>query len=673
MEDRFSQIGIKHMAELTHTNMPTPENFTNPWSEFMTCYEPYTIIYLESWTVKHFLKHILPKLTVPVILITGDGDTSNPEIDIQKYRQYLPEPGTKNPVIAHWFAQHCRPDAAKHKWITCIPLGINQWLQTREKFQLYAQTYGHLMNPMEGGAPAWKPQENSVLVSFGITKKKAFRKPVWDYYCGDGFKSTGGSASCFFKAVDKDYTFFDVFDAIRNARFVVSPPGEAIDCYRTYEALLLGSYPIVKTSVLDPIFEDLPVLIVKDLTKVTAKLLEDTYNDFRRRTWKFEKLYHSYWQNLIWKKRVELGGPSHFIKYHSKLELPHVPIPKPNSFIPGTCASKTKHYYPTTIPKPKDLAYTDRISQIGMKRLGELTYRNMPSPEEFDNALDDFLDCLHPYTTIYVDAWRTLDFAEKILPNLKVPVIVISGDGDSSNPYFGIRTFLKSLPGKPKRPPMIAHWFAQHCRPDAAEWDWITCIPLGVNQWIKARQNVHEYAQTYGHVMNRVEGGIPEWKPFENSVLVNFRNKTNSVEREKAWSYFCGEEFVKNGGSAHCFYKRVSTDFTFRDIFDIIRKARFVVSPPGAAIDCYRTYEALLLGSYPIVKTSQLDPIFVDLPVLIVDDFTHVTGQLLEETYHKFRSRDWNFEKLYHTYWQTVIWNKRVELGGPEFRLEYKK
>ncbi|KAJ3255345.1 hypothetical protein HK103_006368, partial [Boothiomyces macroporosus] len=233
MEDRFSQIGIKHMAELTHTNMPTPENFTNPWSEFMTCYEPYTIIYLESWTVKHFLKHILPKLTVPVILITGDGDTSNPEIDIQKYRQYLPEPGTKNPVIAHWFAQHCRPDAAKHKWITCIPLGINQWLQTREKFQLYAQTYGHLMNPMEGGAPAWKPQENSVLVSFGITKKKAFRKPVWDYYCGDGFKSTGGSASCFFKAVDKDYTFFDVFDAIRNARFVVSPPGEAIDCYRT--------------------------------------------------------------------------------------------------------------------------------------------------------------------------------------------------------------------------------------------------------------------------------------------------------------------------------------------------------------------------------------------------------------------------------------------------------
>ncbi|KAJ3274265.1 hypothetical protein HDV01_003338, partial [Terramyces sp. JEL0728] len=586
---------------------------------------------------------------------------------------YLPEPGVRKPIIAHWFAQHCRPDAAKYDWITCIPLGINQWLQTRETLHSYAQTYGHLMNPMEGGIPEWKPQENSVLVSFGITKKKVFRKPVWDYFCGEGFKNTGGSASCFFKAVDKDYTFFDVFDAIRKSRWVVSPPGEAIDCYRTYEALLLGSFPIVQSTVLDPIFQDLPVLIVKDLTKVTAKLLEEKYYEFRGKQWKFEKLYHSYWQNLIWQKRIELGGPGYYIKYHSKLESPATPVQKPNAYIEGTCATKTSHFYPTTIPKPKDLAFTDRISQIGMKRFGELTYRNMPVPEKFDNALEDFLDCLHPYTTIYVDSWRTLEFAQKIMPKLKVPVIVISGDGDSSNPYFGIRTFLKKLPGKPKRPPMIAHWFAQHCRPDAAEWDWITCIPLGVNQWIKARERVHEYAQTYGPVMNRIEGGTSPWKPFENSVVVNFRNSTNSKEREKAWSYFCGEEFAKSGGSSYCFYKRVSTDFTFRDIFDIIRKARFVVSPPGAAIDCYRTYEALFLGTYPIVKSSQLDPIFKDLPVLVVDDFTHVTGQLLEETYHKFRSMDWNYEKLYHTYWQTVIWNKRVELGGPSFRLNYKK
>ncbi|KAJ3268030.1 hypothetical protein HDV01_003519, partial [Terramyces sp. JEL0728] len=284
MEDRFSQIGIKFMAELTHTNMPTPEKFYNPWKEFMNCYEPYTIIYLEAWQ-QQYLKFLLPKLTVPVILITGDGDTSNPGIDIQRFKKYLPEPGVRKPIIAHWFAQHCRPDAAKYDWITCIPLGINQWLQTREKFQLYAQTYGHLMNPMEGGIPEWKPQENSVLVSFGITKKKVFRKPVWDYFCGEGFKNTGGSASCFFKAVDKDYTFFDVFDAIRKSRWVVSPPGEAIDCYRTYEALLLGSFPIVQSTVLDLIFQDLPVLIVKDLTKVTAKLLEEKYYEFRGKQW----------------------------------------------------------------------------------------------------------------------------------------------------------------------------------------------------------------------------------------------------------------------------------------------------------------------------------------------------------------------------------------------------
>ena len=71
--------------------------------------------------------------------------------------------------------------------------------------------------------------------------------------------------------------------------------GVGLDCYRTYEALYLGSYPIVKTSTLDPIFKNLPVLIVNEWTDLTEVLLKDTYTRFERQTFDYSTLYVDYW------------------------------------------------------------------------------------------------------------------------------------------------------------------------------------------------------------------------------------------------------------------------------------------------------------------------------------------------------------------------------------------
>ncbi|KAJ3307921.1 hypothetical protein HDV04_002299, partial [Boothiomyces sp. JEL0838] len=492
---------------------------------------------------------------------------------------------------------------------------------------------------MEGGAPAWKPQENSVLVSFGITKKKAFRKPVWDYYCGDGFKSTGGSASCFFKAVDKDYTFFDVFDAIRNARFVVSPPGEAIDCYRTYEALLLGSYPIVKTSVLDPIFEDLPVLIVKDLTKVTALLLEETYINFRKRKWKFEKLYHSYWQSLIWEKRIELGGPGYYIKYKSELEPPKIPLPKSNSFVAGTCGKKADHYFSNELSDPKEIQASDRLSLVGFQHLGELYYGSDQNSLDF-TLVEEFLECLHPYTTIFVETLSTKHFISKVYPKITVPVILISGGGIESNPNFDLDSLLDTIHGKKKKDdskvrdiPNIAHWYLTNCIPESIDYPWMSCIPIGLKVEDETDKNIHNFIQGHREEVIKAEGGKPMWKGHEISVLVNF--KKEGPKKVDAWEYFCGLDFKLTGGSPNCFYKEYDESFTSEQLYNIVSKSRFVVCPREDGYDSQRIYEALLLGSFPIVESSPLDSIYLDLPVLIVDKFKHVTAELLEITYRK--------------------------------------
>jgi hypothetical protein len=61
----------------------------------------------------------------------------------------------------------------------------------------------------------------------------------------------------------------------------------------------------------------------------------------------------------------------------------------------------------------------------------------------------------------------------------------------------------------------------------------------------------------------------------------------------------------------------------------------FVISPYGNGLDCHRTWEALLLGCFVIVKKGPLDPLYAGLPVVIVSNWSDVTHELLNSTYEE--------------------------------------
>jgi hypothetical protein len=81
----------------------------------------------------------------------------------------------------------------------------------------------------------------------------------------------------------------------------------------------------------------------------------------------------------------------------------------------------------------------------------------------------------------------------------------------------------------------------------------------------------------------------------------------------------------------------------------------FVVSPFGNGMDCHRTWEALLLGCIPIVRSSGMDPMFEGLPVLIVDNWSEVTSELLDDTVAQFKNMNFNYDKLKLQYWTDKI------------------
>ena len=81
--------------------------------------------------------------------------------------------------------------------------------------------------------------------------------------------------------------------------FVVSPEGNGLDCYRTWEALYLGCIPVVKSNSLNQLYENLPVVIVDDWHQVTREFLQEQLDVIKNKKYEQEKLSIYYWFGRI--------------------------------------------------------------------------------------------------------------------------------------------------------------------------------------------------------------------------------------------------------------------------------------------------------------------------------------------------------------------------------------
>jgi hypothetical protein len=86
-------------------------------------------------------------------------------------------------------------------------------------------------------------------------------------------------------------------------------------------------------------------------------------------------------------------------------------------------------------------------------------------------------------------------------------------------------------------------------------------------------------------------------------------------------------------------------------------KYAFVLSPYGQGMDCHRTWEALILGSIPIIKSKEFVTLFEGLPVLFVNDWKDINQDLLDDIIEKFKHMTFNYDKLTLEYWKTVVFD----------------
>ena len=121
-------------------------------------------------------------------------------------------------------------------------------------------------------------------------------------------------------------------------------------------------------------------------------------------------------------------------------------------------------------------------------------------------------------------------------------------------------------------------------------------------------------------------------------VYMNFDPNTNHLRRE--WfNYLKNKSFVEK--------EMIGNGKDYQNYISKLISYEFVVSPPGNGIDCHRNWECLYLGAIPIIQKSNFsNQMFSDMPVLLVDSYTDINEDLLNN-YRK----SGNLDKIYQDYW----------------------
>jgi hypothetical protein len=259
------------------------------------------IIFINALVLDEFLDRFWKEIQeqdLRIVLVTYQHARTVP-VSTCAYRKWAYKSLLESPSLIHWFTNNC--DLPEHPKLTPVPIGLNY-------ITLAVRDRNVWMEP-----PATVSEQEAVLSSI-ISEMPAFSDRKAKCYSTfhlllhqNAFKDEENERLRAIKMIPEDLMFYEPGRVMRRKswinqaayKFVISPRGTGLDCYRTWEALILGCMPILKKSVLDPLFDGLPVILVDDWSDITAELLAEKAEQYESTKWSWEKLTTQYWIDLF--------------------------------------------------------------------------------------------------------------------------------------------------------------------------------------------------------------------------------------------------------------------------------------------------------------------------------------------------------------------------------------
>jgi len=225
----------------------------SPESTDVSRIKPGDSVYVCCHFIPTFAKHILPHIPCPFVLVSGDGRLNVPFdvfFDEEDFQRFI-----ESPNILRWFVQNAQ---CVHPKIVQLPVGFDA--------------------PLRG----WSAPIHLIIQCYA------------DFHLSDTRLSKDRLDAI--AEVPAEVVFYS--SAAGNPEryaFVLCPRGTRADSHRIWKSFSLGCIPVVKSGVMDPLFIDLPILIVKKWSDITLDLLETTLVKFARTTFSLKKLTLDYW------------------------------------------------------------------------------------------------------------------------------------------------------------------------------------------------------------------------------------------------------------------------------------------------------------------------------------------------------------------------------------------
>ena len=167
--------------------------------------------------------------------------------------------------------------------------------------------------------------------------------------------------------------------------------------------------------------------------------------------------------------------------------------------------------------------------------------------------------------------------------------------------------------------PYVTHIYPINC---SIQHSLITHIPIG---FVDDKYKPHS-------IFKRITQ-----KNYEKNIFVymNFVIDTNPMKRHECWNTFANKYWVTK-----------QSGIPYEEFYTQLAKSKYVLSPEGTGIDCHRIYESIYFGAIPILKTSELDYFYINLPVIIVKSWNDITQEFLETNYsnNKQKLDEWVFQ-----------------------------
>ena len=245
-------------------------------------------VYICGNAIRDFVKHS-NTIEKKIILVSGDCDETIPD-DIftdSEFKEFI-----ESDKIIHWFSQNC---VGKHPKLSGIPIGLDYHTMSNRNHE-----WGDRLSPFIQEKELYDIKNSSKpFYQRNIKCYSNFHFLMTTRYSYDRLDAINTIHNELVYYEQTKVKRYDSWKKQTEYAFVISPHGNGYDCHRTWEALCLGCIPIVKTSLIDYLYDDLPVLIVKEWSDVTYDLLDETVKLFQTKTFKYEKLTLTYWMNLI--------------------------------------------------------------------------------------------------------------------------------------------------------------------------------------------------------------------------------------------------------------------------------------------------------------------------------------------------------------------------------------